>query len=60
MYLPEHECKKLILIQTSWEEEEEDVEMEIEGEGPSTNEAPKISLHALAGLNAPKIMSRFR
>ena len=42
------------MIEASWQEEDGDVEMEIEN-GESNSE-PEISLHAIAGLQVPKIM----
>lgn len=56
---PGHRCKKLFLIEGSWSDDEEDdgkeVE-EIEEKGEEENEAVGISLHALAGTQAPQTM----
>ncbi|KAK0581463.1 hypothetical protein LWI29_014052 [Acer saccharum] len=57
-YGPAHECKRLFMIQASWEDSDEDEDMEVEDEnGDSTIQiTPEISLHAMAGLRAPRTM----
>ncbi|GMN59739.1 hypothetical protein TIFTF001_028831 [Ficus carica] len=52
-YSPGHDCPKLFRIEAC-SDDNGDVKMEIEED---TNElAPEISLHAMAGMNAPKTM----
>ncbi|KAJ0009667.1 hypothetical protein Pint_33583 [Pistacia integerrima] len=53
-YAPGHNCKKLFLIEASWEDKDGDVEMEIEGK--EAEQSLEISLHAMAGSESPKTM----
>ena len=56
---PGHHCKKLFLIEGSWSDDEEDdgkVLEEIEEKGEEENETVGISLHAIAGTQAPQTM----
>ncbi|KAJ0014031.1 hypothetical protein Pint_20314 [Pistacia integerrima] len=53
-YAPGHNCKKLFMIEASWEDKDGDVEMEIEGK--DVEQSPEISLHAMAGNESPKTM----
>ncbi|KAK2655599.1 hypothetical protein Ddye_008651 [Dipteronia dyeriana] len=45
---------RLFETQASWEDEEDDVVMEVEGDNEEVE--PGISLHAIAGMQAPKTM----
>lgn len=51
-----HHCPKLFMIEACNEEDDDgDIEMEIEGREMGTfNDAPGISLHAIAGIRAPE------
>ncbi|KAH7572255.1 hypothetical protein JRO89_XS04G0228500 [Xanthoceras sorbifolium] len=54
---PGHQCKKLFTIQAVLEESDSDVEMEVEeGNEEAVLDTPEISVHAIAGLRAPKTM----
>ena len=56
---PGNHCKKLFLIEGSWFDDREDdgkVLEEIEEKGEEENETVGISLHAIAGTQAPQTM----
>lgn len=57
-FSPSHRCKRLFLIQASFEDSDEDVEMEIEGDEAveQTETTPKISFHAMVGTQTPETM----
>lgn len=53
-YSPGHNYKKLFMVEASWDGDDDDVEMEVDEENHKAS--PKISLHAIAGFQAPKTM----
>ena len=53
-FRPGHNFPKLFNIEACWDEDDEDVVMEIEDDIEEST--PKISLHAMAGIQTPQTM----